>query len=62
MGDIEGASIFDTEADKAEEARLDAKAELEIEAGLSVPHAKVVKWLQSWGTPNRLPRPRPNTE
>lgn len=45
--------------DAAEEARLDALAEAEIDAGLVVPHEEVAAWLRSWGTPNELPRPRP---
>jgi predicted transcriptional regulator len=61
MADTGGKSIFDTEPDEAEEARLDAKADAEIDAGQFVPHTEVVKWLQSWGTPNKLPRPRPKT-
>ena len=61
MADIEVPSIFDPGPDAAEEARLDAVADSEIEAGHLVPHAEVAKWLQSWGTPNRLPRPKPKT-
>jgi antitoxin component of MazEF toxin-antitoxin module len=29
----------------------------EIEAGESVPNAKVIEWLRSWGTTNELPPP-----
>jgi hypothetical protein len=38
MADTETKSIFDIEPDEAEEARLDAVAEAEIEAGQFVPH------------------------
>lgn len=58
MADIEVESIFEPDVDAAEEARLDALAEAEIDAGRFVPHAEVAKWLQSWGTPNKLPRPK----
>ena len=45
--------------DEAEEARLDAQAIADAEAGRVVPHEDVVAWLLSWGTPEELPRPRP---
>ena len=61
MADTEMKSIFDIELDEAEEARLDAAADAEIEAGQFVPHDKVVEWLKSWGTPNELPCPEPET-
>jgi predicted transcriptional regulator len=50
-------SIFDTERDEGLEARLDAQAEADFAAGRMVPHAKVVEWLKSWGTPDELPCP-----
>lgn len=31
----------------------------EADAGLLVPHEEVEAWLQSWGTPDELPMPRP---
>ena len=58
MDDTGTKSIFDDEADEAEDTRLDAEADAEIEAGRFVRHADVVKWLQSWGTQDKLPRPR----
>jgi predicted transcriptional regulator len=61
MAETEVKSIFDTESDEAEEARLDAKADAKVEAGLFVSDAEVAKWLQSWGTPNKLPRSGPDT-
>jgi predicted transcriptional regulator len=59
MADTETKSIFDIEPDEAAEQAADAAAEAEIDAGRFVPHAEVAKWLRSWGTPNKLPRPRP---
>ena len=59
MAEPESRSIFEPERDAAEEVRLDALADAEIDAGRFVPHAEVVKWLQSWGTPDKLPRPLP---
>ena len=59
MADTEAKSIFDTEPDEAEEARLDAKAEAAYRAGRVIPHAKVVEWLNTWGTPEELPCPKP---
>ena len=52
-------SIFDPPRDAVEDARLDALADAEIDAGRFVAHVEVVKWLQSWGTSNKLPRPQP---
>ena len=50
-------TLFDPPPDEAKEARLDALADAEIEAGKDIPHAQVAKWLKSWGAPNELPRP-----
>jgi len=50
-------SIFDIPPDGATEARLDAEAD--YAAGRVVPHAEVVKWLRSWGKPDKLPCPTP---
>jgi len=55
----EPKSIFDVSPDEALEALLDAEAEAAYAAGRVVPHAKVVEWLNSWGTPDELPRPTP---
>lgn len=52
-------SILDIPPDAATEARLDAEAEADYAAGRVVPHAEVVKWLQSWGKPDELPCPTP---
>lgn len=59
MPDTEANSVFDTQPDEAAEAAADAAADAEIEAGQFVPNAKVVEWLNSWGTPNELPCPEP---
>jgi predicted transcriptional regulator len=52
-------SIFETEPDESEEARLDAQAMAAYRSGRVVPHAKVAEWLDSWGTPDELPCPKP---
>ncbi len=59
MAGPECRSIFEPEKDAEQEARLDALADAEIDTGRFVPHADVAKWLRSWGTPNKLPRPQP---
>jgi predicted transcriptional regulator len=61
MADIETKSVFDVPPDAAAEAEADAAADAEIEAGRFVPHDKVVEWLKSWGTPNELPCPEPES-
>jgi predicted transcriptional regulator len=40
-----------------EEAASLARAEADIAAGRVVPHSEVVKWLQTWGTPEEGPPP-----
>jgi predicted transcriptional regulator len=59
MAESKPESIFDTPLDEAAEAAADAAAEADFAAGRVVPHAEVVKWLESWGTPNELPCPTP---
>jgi predicted transcriptional regulator len=49
----ENASIFE-QIDEEAEARAIAKARAEIAAGQGVSHSDVVKWLESWGSPNEL--------
>jgi predicted transcriptional regulator len=61
MADIETKSVFDVPPDAAAEAEADAAADAEIEAGRFVPHDKVVELLKSWGTPNELPCPEPES-
>jgi len=59
MADAKTDAVFDVLPDEAEEARLDAEANAAYKAGRVVPHAKVVEWLNSWGTPDELPCPIP---
>jgi predicted transcriptional regulator len=59
MADTKIKSVFDIQPDEAEEARLDAEAMAAYKAGRIVPHAKVVEWLNSWGSPDELPCPKP---
>ena len=51
------ASIFD-ETDDAEESAADARAEADVAAGRVVSNEAVSRWLKSWGTTERLPRPK----
>ncbi|HEY1430981.1 MAG TPA: hypothetical protein VGF39_05030, partial [Stellaceae bacterium] len=50
-------TIFDINTDT--EARAIEEAEADVADGRLVPHEEVVKWLQSWGTPDELPCPVP---
>ena len=50
-------ALFDT-SDPAAEAAADARAEADAAAGRVVSHAAVRRWLASWGSGARLPRPR----
>ncbi|MDR3524072.1 MAG: CopG family transcriptional regulator [Acetobacteraceae bacterium] len=59
MAGPKSRSIFNPPRDAVEESRLDALADADIEAGRFVAHDDVVKWLQSWGTSDKLPRPQP---
>jgi predicted transcriptional regulator len=52
------APIFD-QIDEDAEARAIAKARAEIAGGKGIPHDEVIRWLQSWGTPNELQPPKP---
>jgi hypothetical protein len=40
------------------EARSEARAEENIRDGRVIGHGAVRRWLQSWGSDRRLPRPR----
>ncbi len=46
--------IADTETDE----QATREGEADFEAGRVVSHEAVVRWLRSWGAPNKLPRPR----
>ncbi len=59
MADKDLLPMVDDDEDPQTAARLDAEAEADITAGRVVPHEKVVEWLESWGTPNELPCPKP---
>lgn len=50
-------SISDPPLDEAEEARLDAEAEAEIDAGLGVPHERVREWLAMLSRGERVSPP-----
>jgi predicted transcriptional regulator len=50
-------SLFDT-ADEQAEREADARAEASVRAGRLVSHDAVKRWLGSWGSAKRLPRPR----
>ncbi|HEY1932381.1 MAG TPA: hypothetical protein VGG99_10245 [Acetobacteraceae bacterium] len=43
----------------AREAELIAEADADVAAGRVVDFAEVEAWVESWGKPNELPRPRP---
>jgi len=49
-------SIF-SDHDEEADARSLAEAEADIAAGRLIPHAEVVKWLLTWGTPEEGPPP-----
>ena len=53
----EPQSVFDIPLDEAEEARLDALVEAEIDAGKGVPHALVREWLEKLARGERVPPP-----
>ena len=50
-------ALFDT-SDPAAEAQADARADGDAAAGRVVSHSAVRRWLASWGTGARTPRPR----
>ena len=41
------------------EAKSEARAEADIRAGRLISHGAARRWLSSWGSDKRLPRPRP---
>ena len=49
-------SLFD-QSDPAAEAEADTRAEADVARGRLIGHAAVRRWLASWGTGARLPRP-----
>ena len=58
MDDIEPQSILDLPLDEAEEARLDAEADAEIDAGKGVPHERVREWLLRLAKGEKVPPPK----
>ena len=50
-------SVFDS-SDVAAEAEADARAGADLAGGRLIGHRAVRRWLASWGTGARLPRPR----
>ena len=46
------------ETDPSAEAAADARAEADVAAGRLIGHGAVKRWLASWGSGARLPRPR----
>lgn len=50
-------SLFDR-SDAAAEAEADARAEADVREGRLIGHDAVRRWLGSWGSGRRLPRPR----
>lgn len=57
MAETDNRSILDLPLDEAEEARLDAEADAEIEAGRGVPHERVREWLMKLIKGERVPPP-----
>jgi predicted transcriptional regulator len=56
--DPEEPGIFD-ELDEAAERAAVVRAEADVAAGRVVPHDDAVKWFESFGTDDQLPRPQP---
>jgi predicted transcriptional regulator len=48
-------SIF--EIDEEEDARRDAEAMADVEAGRTISHEAMKRWLLSWGTSDERPPP-----
>jgi len=44
--------------DPGVEAVADARAERDLLEGRLISHSAVKRWIESWGTAQRLPRPR----
>jgi hypothetical protein len=57
MAETEAKSVFETPVDDAEEARVDAAADGEIDDGKGVPHARVREWLAKLGNGETLHLP-----
>jgi hypothetical protein len=57
MANAKEKSIFEIPLDAAEEARLDALADAEIDAGSGVDHKKVREWLLQLAKGRKVPPP-----
>lgn len=57
FADDDDFGIFERE-DPEHEAAADARAAADIAAGRVVSNEAVMRWLASWGTDQRLPRPK----
>ena len=57
MADTTVKSIFDTDADEAAEARLDAEAEADYAAGRVISHERMSEWLTRLAKGERVPPP-----
>ena len=58
MDDHEPQSILELPFDEAEDARLDAEADAEIQAGKGVPHERVREWLLKLAKGEKVPPPQ----
>jgi predicted transcriptional regulator len=50
-------SIFDQVDEAADEAAT-REGEADLDAGRTISHEAMTKWLLSWGTPDELPPPQ----
>lgn len=57
MAESDTKSIFDAPSDDTEEARFDAKAEAEVDAGEGIPHEQVRAWLRKLGKGEKVVPP-----
>jgi len=55
VAETDTTSVFDTPPDAQDEARRDALADAEIEAGKGVPHDKVRAWLLRLANSKKAP-------
>ena len=58
MDNTDPQSILDLPLDEAEEARLDAEADAEIDAGRGVSHERVREWLLKLAKGEKVPPPK----
>jgi len=57
MSAPDAKSVFETPLNDAEEARLDALADAEIDAGEGIPHEQVREWLKKLAKGEKVPPP-----